>query len=67
MEVYIDEILVKSTKKGDHVSHLKAGFQLMREHKLKLNQGKCAFVVSSGKFLKHIVSKRGIEAYPEQL
>lgn len=62
MKVYINDIFVKSTKKGDHVSHLKAIFQLMIEHRLKLNLKKFAFKASSGKFLGYIVSKRGTEA-----
>lgn len=67
MEVYINDMLVKFTKKDDHVSHLKVTFWLMREHKLKLNLKKCAFEVSSGNFLSHVVSKKGIEVTLEQL
>ena len=34
---------------------------------MRLNPVKCAFGVSSGKFLGHIVTKRGIETNPMQL
>lgn len=52
-------MLVKSTKKGNQVSHFKVVFQLIKEHRPKLNLEKCAFRVSSGKFLGHIFIKRG--------
>jgi len=39
----------------------------MRLCSLKLNASKCAFGVGSGKFLGHLVTKRGIEANPDQI
>ena len=67
MEVYIDDMLVKSLKAVDHVSHLKQAFDLLREYNMKLNPEKCSFGVKSGKFLGYLVSKRGIEANPAQI
>ena len=50
MEVYIDDIVVKSKRVSEHVDHLRKSFQRMRRHLLKLNPLKCAFgVPSSGK------------------
>ena len=67
MEVYIDDMLVKSKERPDHTRHLQDTFELLRRHNMKLNPLKCAFSVSSGKFLGFMVTQRGIEASPIQL
>ncbi|XP_077248571.1 uncharacterized protein LOC143888135 [Tasmannia lanceolata] len=43
MEVYVDDMLVKSQSAQDHVSDLKETFHVLREHNMKLNPTKCAF------------------------
>ncbi|CAL8135260.1 unnamed protein product [Prunus armeniaca] len=48
LEVYIDDVVIKSPKKGDHVSNLKKAFLRMRQHKLKMNPKKCVFGVHAG-------------------
>ena len=60
MEVYIDDMLVKSVKAELHIDHLAESFQFLKDYKMKLNPTKCAFRVSSGKFLGFIVNNRGI-------
>ena len=67
MEVYIDDMLVKSTTTVLHVTHLSEAFQILREYNMKLNPAKCAFGVSAGKFLGFIVNNRGIEANPDKI
>ena len=67
MEVYIDDMLVKSTTTELHIAHLFEEFQIMREYNMKLNLSKCAFGVSAGKFLGFIVNNRGIEANPDKI
>ena len=67
MEVYVDDMLVKSMKKAEHIKHLEEAFQVLRTHKMMLNPTKCAFGVGSGKFLGLMVSKRGIEANPDKI
>ena len=62
MEVYIDNILVKSIKAELHITHLAEAFQILKSYNMKLNPTKCASGVSAGKFLGFIVSNRGIEA-----
>ncbi|XP_070026443.1 uncharacterized protein [Nicotiana sylvestris] len=47
MEVYIDDMLVKSQQVGDHIQHLFDTFQILRKFNMKLNPEKCAFGVSS--------------------
>ncbi|XP_059663627.1 uncharacterized protein LOC132309327 [Cornus florida] len=61
MEIYIDDVVVKSSAKRQHLEHLKRAFERMRVHKLKMNPLKCAFGVSAGNFLGFLVHKRGIE------
>ena len=55
MEVYIDDIMVKSKRANEHVEHLKKSFERMGHHQLKLNPLKCAFGVSARNFLGFIV------------
>ena len=62
MEVYIDDMLVKSTTTEIHIAHLIEASQILKEYNMKLNPAKCAFRVSAGKFLGFIVNNRGIEA-----
>ena len=61
MEVYIDDMLVKSTTADLHIAHLSEAFQILRSYNMKLNPTKCAFGVSAEKFLGLIVNHRGIE------
>ena len=67
VEVYVDDMLVKSRKEKDHLDDLKETFNTLRQYHMKLNPSKCAFGVSSGKFLGFIVSQRGIEANPKKV
>ena len=67
MEVYIDDMLVKSTTAELHITHLSEAFQILRNYNMKLNPTKCAFGVSSEKFLGFIVNHRGIEANPDKI
>ena len=67
MEVYIDDMLVKSTIADLHIAHLSETFQILRDYNMKLNPTKCAFGVSAGKFLGFIVNHRGIEANPDKI
>ena len=56
MEVYIDDMLVKAVKAELHIAHLSEAFQVLKHYNMKLNQAKCAFGVSAGKFLGFIVN-----------
>jgi len=67
VEVYVDDMLVKSVQALDHVSDLKEMFDTIRRYEMKLNPSKCTFGVSSEKFLGYLVSQRGIEANPEKV
>ncbi|XP_074361144.1 uncharacterized protein LOC141701377 [Apium graveolens] len=67
MEVYVDDMLVKSKVAGDHIKHLMEMFDILRRFRMKLNPQKCVFGVESGKFLGFIVNHRGIEANPAKI
>ena len=67
MEVYMDDMLVKSVKAELHVDHLAELFQVLKDYKMKLNPTKCAFRVFARKFLGFIVNSRGIEANPDKI
>ena len=56
MEVYIDDMLVKSKECPDHTKHLQETFKLLRAYGMTLNPLKCAFGVSSDKFLSFMVT-----------
>ena len=51
MEVYVDDMLVKSKTTGDHIEHLNQMFNILRKYRMKLNPLKYAFGVGLGKFL----------------
>ena len=61
LEVYIDDMLVKSVKAELHITHLAEAFQVLKSYNMKLNLAKCAFGVSAGKFLGFIINSQGIE------
>lgn len=67
VEVYVDDLLVKSVRANRHIEDLRETFWILRKYNMKLNPAKCAFGVSSGKFLGFMVSQRGIEANPEKV
>ncbi|GKV01316.1 hypothetical protein SLEP1_g13876 [Rubroshorea leprosula] len=61
MEIYIDDVVVKSHGEEDHLVHLRKAFERMRQHGLKMNPLKCASGVSAGNFLGYLVHERGLE------
>ena len=67
VEVYIDDMVVKSKRSQDHLADLSQIFDILRQFQLKLNASKCAFSVGCGKFLGSLVTRRGIEANPDQI
>ena len=67
VKVYIANMVVKSKLVSEHVEDLTSIFEIIREHKLRLNASKCSFGVGSGKFLGYMVTHRGIEVNPNQI
>ena len=67
VEVYVDDMLVKSQDEKIHLDDLQETFNTLRQYNMKFNPSKCAFGVSSGKFLGFMVSHRRIEANPNKI
>ena len=56
VQVYVNDMLVKSVRKNDHLSDLHETFNTLRSYNMKLNPSKCVFRVTAGKFLGFMVS-----------
>jgi hypothetical protein len=67
VEVYVDDIVVKTRKADDLVNDLHIAFDCLRANGVYLNLEKCVFGVSRGMLLGYIVSQRGIEPIPEKV
>jgi hypothetical protein len=61
LEVYIDDLVVKSAGFDDHLANLRVVFERMKKYNLKMNPTKCAFGVLAGWFLGFMVHKKGID------
>ncbi|XP_015166801.1 uncharacterized protein [Solanum tuberosum] len=67
VECYVDELVVKTKQREHHLEYLRIIFERLRKFDLKMNPLKCAFGVTSGKFLGFIVRHRGIEVDPAKI
>ena len=67
IEVYIDDMMVKSKVESEHVNDLENIFEILRKHKLRLNAFKFSFGIGSSKFLGYMVTHRRIEVDPNQI
>jgi hypothetical protein len=63
--VYLDDVMVYSKNRSDHILHLTKIFERCRKYGISLNPKKTIFGVTEGKFLGHIISKDGITIDPE--
>nr|KYP63449.1 Retrovirus-related Pol polyprotein from transposon 17.6 [Cajanus cajan] len=66
IEVYVDDMVVKTTSATDHATDLAEVFAQVRKHNMRLNPKKCVFGVQGGKFLGFMITSREIEANPEK-
>jgi ribonuclease HI len=67
LEIYIDDLVVKSAEFVEHLADLRLVFKRMRKYKLEMNPLKCAFGVSAGRFLGFVVHENGIEVDPKKI
>jgi hypothetical protein len=67
MEVYIDDIVVKSVGFKEHMADMKLSLERMKKYGLRMNPLKCAFGVTSGRFLGFIVHGHGIQIDPKKI
>ena len=61
IEVYVDDMIVKSKDKENHTINLRKFFERIKEYRLRLNPQKCTFGVTTRNLLGFMVSERGIE------
>jgi len=66
VQAYMDDMVMTSQVKDQHVVDLEELFTKITKYKLKLNPEKCVFGVEAGKFLGFLLTERGIEANPEK-
>ena len=66
VEVYVDDIIIKSPNPKQHSTDLAEVFKALRTYNIRLNPEKCTFGVDGGKFLGFMLTQRGIEANPEK-
>ena len=64
LEVYIDDMLIKSRSLDDHLVDLEEYFIIMKNDRVRINLAKCLFGATVGKFLGFMSTKRGIEVNP---
>jgi ribonuclease HI len=67
MEVYIDDVVIKSFCFTDHLADLRVALERMKKYGLRMNPFKCAFGVSTGHFLGFIVHEHGIQIDPKKV
>jgi hypothetical protein len=67
VEVYVDDIVIKSTKADSLLDDLRETFANLDRYSIKLNPKKCSFGVPTGQLLGYLISKRGIESNPEKI
>lgn len=63
----MDDIIVYSYRKRDHIYHLKQIFERCQRYEILLNPKKSVFAVTEGKLLGHILFKEGIVIDPERI
>jgi len=66
VEVYVDDMVVKSATFDQHLTDLEEVFGRLRKFNMRLNPAKCVFGVEGGKFLGFMLTHRGIEANPDK-
>ncbi|XP_056697680.1 uncharacterized protein [Spinacia oleracea] len=67
IEAYIDDMIVKSKQREEHLADLRETFETLRKYQMRLNPKKCVFGVTAGKFLGFLIDERGIEANPDKV
>jgi len=66
VQAYVDDMVVTSQERGQHIADLEELFATIAKYRLKLNPEKCVFGVEAGKFLGFLLTEHGIEANPNK-
>ncbi|GKE10867.1 reverse transcriptase domain-containing protein, partial [Tanacetum coccineum] len=67
LEVYVDDLLIKSCTEDDIIRDIEETFKTLREINMKLNPKKCTFRIEEGMFLGYKVSTRGLKVCPDKV
>lgn len=67
VEVYVDDILIKSKMRENHLKDIKKTFDNLRSSGIKIKPSKCIFGVNKGKFLGYIITSKGIKPNPDKI
>jgi hypothetical protein len=67
VKVYVDDIVIKSTKPDSLLDDLQETFANLDRYSIKLNQKKCSFREPTGQLLGYLISERGIEGNPKKI
>jgi hypothetical protein len=67
MEVYINNVVIKSVGFHEHITDLRVSLERMRKYGLRMNPMKCVFGVTAGWFLGFIVHESGIQINPKKI
>ena len=67
VEVYTDDMVLKSKQEAQHIDDLKGVFEVLRQYRLCLNAEKWAFGVGAGKFLGYLITNQGVEVNLNQI
>jgi hypothetical protein len=67
MEVYINDVVIKSVNFKEHMTDLKLSLERMKKYGLQMNPLKCVFRVTSGRFLGFVVHEHSIQIDPEKI
>ncbi|GJX56927.1 reverse transcriptase domain-containing protein [Tanacetum coccineum] len=67
LEVYVDDLVIKSRTEDEIVRDIEETFKTRREINMKLNPKKCTFGVEEGMFLGYKVSSKGLKVCPDKV
>jgi hypothetical protein len=67
LEVYVDDIIIKSRRSGSLIADLEETFNNLRWFNIKLNPLKCTFEIPQGKLMGYIITECGINVNPDKI
>ncbi len=65
--VYLDDILVYSKSKEEHVQHVQKVLDILRQHKFYAKMKKCQFMTPELLYLGHVISEHGVKPDPKKV
>ena len=65
--VFFDDILIYSSSLDQHLSPLRAAFEILKSNQLFVKRSKCTFVEEKVEYLGHIITREGVSTYPKKI